>query len=48
MDWLCAKFLRLTAPVLTEEGQQKLLALITGEEDVPIRTIVDTANTYLK
>ena len=48
VDWLCAKFLRLTAPVLTEEGQQKLLALITGDEDVSIRTIVDTANTYLK
>jgi hypothetical protein len=31
--------------VLTEAGQEKLLELITGEEDLPIRTIVDTANT---
>ena len=48
VSWLCDKFRRITAPVLTCEGQQKLIELITGDEDVPIRTIVDTANAYLK
>ena len=48
MDWLCDKFRRISAPVLTPEGQQKLIDLITGEEDIPVRTIVDTANAYLK
>ena len=42
--WLSDKFLRITGPVFTEEGQNNLLELITGE-DVPIRQIVDTANT---
>lgn len=42
--WLCDKFRRITAPVLTAEGQEKLMALLTGEEDLPIREIVDTVN----
>ena len=44
VEWLCHKFRRISAPVLTPDGQEKLIALITGEEDVSIRTIVDTAN----
>ena len=48
LPWLCDKFRRMTAPVLTQEGQDKLLALITDSEDVPIRTIVDTVNQYMK
>ena len=48
VDWLCDKFRRISAPVLTQEGQEKLIDLITGDEDVPVRTIVDTANAYLK
>lgn len=44
VDWLCDKFKRITAPVLTSDGQEKLLRLITENDDLPIRTIVDTAN----
>ena len=44
VDWLCDKFNRITAPVLTSDGQEKLLRLITENDDLPIRTIVDTAN----
>jgi len=44
VEWLTEKFLRITSPVLTEEGQKTLVGLITGEEDVPIRRIVDAAN----
>ncbi|MBQ8741623.1 MAG: hypothetical protein IJY79_08775 [Clostridia bacterium] len=41
---LCEKFKRITSPVLTTDGQDKLLGLITENDDLPIRTIVDTAN----
>ena len=46
VDWLCDKFRRITAPVMATEGQEALLALLTGEEDLPIRQIVDTANQF--
>ena len=45
VSWLCEKFERITAPFLSKEGQEKILSLITSDEDIPIRTIVDTANT---
>lgn len=44
IDWLCDKFRRLTSSILTPEGQEKLLSLIVSSEDIPIRTVVDTAN----
>ncbi len=45
LPWLVDKFHRITGPVLTDEARAKLLDLITGEEDVSIRTIVEAANT---
>ena len=48
VDWLCDKFRRITAPVLTADGQEKLINLLTGDENIPLRIIVDTANAYLK
>ena len=44
VDWLCDKFKRITAPVLTSDGQKELLKLIISDDDLPIRTIVDIAN----
>jgi len=44
VEWLCDKFRRVTAPVLTTEGQERILAMITGEGDEPIRSIVDEVN----
>lgn len=44
VDWLCDKFMRITGPVFSQDGQRSLLALITGEKDVPLRAIVDAAN----
>ena len=44
VDWLCDKFRRITGPVLTQEGQENVLALVTGEENVSIRAIVDQVN----
>ena len=44
LPWLCDKFRYITAPVLTEEGQAKVLEMITGEVDMPIRELVDEVN----
>lgn len=44
VDWLVEKFYRITAPVISKERQEKLVSLITGDINVPIRKIVDTAN----
>ena len=44
VDWLVEKFYRITKPVISRELQEKLVALITGDVNIPIRKIVDTAN----
>ncbi len=44
VDWLCDKFRRITGPVLTQAGQEKVLDMITGVDNVSIRTIVDEVN----
>ena len=44
VDWLCHKFRRITGPMLNAEGQEKVLKLICGEENVSVREIVDTVN----
>ena len=44
IDWLSDKFYRITSPVLTKAGQDLALKLITAEEDMPIRELVDRIN----
>lgn len=44
IDWISDKFRRITAPVFTQKGQEAILNMISGEEDIPIRAIVDEAN----
>ena len=44
VDWLVEKFYRITKPVISRDLQEKLVSLITGDVNVPIRKIVDTAN----
>ena len=44
VDWLVEKFYRITKPVISRELQEKLVALITGDVNIPVRKIVDTAN----
>lgn len=34
VEWLCEKFKRITSPVLTTDGQEKLLKLITENDDI--------------
>ena len=45
IDWLSDKFYRITAPVLKREAQDLALKLITSDEDMPIRELVDNINT---
>lgn len=45
IDWLSAKFRRITSPLLTEDGIEAILTMVTGEADLPIRRIVDKINT---
>ncbi|MBQ6884203.1 MAG: MmgE/PrpD family protein [Clostridia bacterium] len=47
IDWLSDKFYRITKPVLSKKGQDKLIRLITQEENLSIREIVDTTNKEL-
>lgn len=47
IDWLSDKFYRITGPVLSKQAQDKLLKLITQDNDLPIREIVDTVNKKL-
>ena len=44
VDWLVEKFYRITKPVISRELQEKLVELITGDVNIPVRKIVDTAN----
>ncbi len=44
LDWLSEKFYRITAPLITKEGQDKVLELITGDENLSVREFVDTVN----
>ncbi len=45
VDWLCDKFYRITGPVITKEGQDQILSLITGDVNLPLRTLIDMVNT---
>ena len=47
IDWLSEKFYRITGPVLSKEGQDEILSLVTQNDDLPIREIVDATNKNL-
>ena len=47
LDWLSEKFRRIAGTVLSPESCDTVLALLTGTEDVPIRSIVDNTNRLL-
>ena len=44
IDWLSAKFRRIVSPLLTQDGIDKILSLVTGDEELPIRAIIDEIN----
>ncbi|MBE6559591.1 MAG: MmgE/PrpD family protein [Ruminococcaceae bacterium] len=45
LNWLQEKFRRITGSVITPAGQESILTMIAGKEDLPIRTIVAEINT---
>lgn len=47
VDWLSDKFRRITGPFVSKEGQEKILNLVTRNENIFIRTLVDTVNSML-
>ena len=44
IDWLSAKFKRITASVISSELQNKIIDMVTGDENIPVREIVDAIN----
>ena len=45
IDWLSDKFRRITAPVLKKDGQELVIDLVSREEDMPIRELIDKINS---
>lgn len=43
-SWLADKFRRIASPVFTDEGIETAIRLISSEEDLPLRELVDTVN----
>lgn len=44
IDWLVDKFYRISAPVISREKQKGFIDLVLGDENVPVRRIVDYIN----
>ena len=44
LPWLADKFRRIASPVFTDEGIKTVIDLISAEEDMPLRELVDTVN----
>jgi 2-methylcitrate dehydratase PrpD len=44
IDWLTDKFMRITSPVLKKDAQELAIELITCDEDIPVRELVDRIN----
>lgn len=43
-SWLSDKFRRITGPVMTAAGQEKLIEMLASDQDIPLRQIIQTAN----
>lgn len=43
-DWLADKFRRITGPVMSPAGQEKLIGMLADRRDIPMRQIIHTAN----
>lgn len=47
-DWIVNKFKRVTAPVISRNGQDEVLSLLCSCSDTPMREIISTINKYLQ
>lgn len=46
-EWIKNKFRRVTAPIVSEEGQERILELITSYSQIPMREVIRAVNRYL-
>lgn len=47
IKWLSDKFRRITAPFVSEEGQSEILKLVTEDENLSVREMVDRVNRFV-
>ncbi len=43
-EWLQSKFHRITAPVFSEKGREKVISMVRAEEDYPVRELLEEIN----
>lgn len=48
IDWLAEKFCRISGPFLEDGGTDEIIKLVTGDENVSIRVLVDRVNDLIK
>ncbi len=48
IPWLVDKFYRISAPVISREAAEAIVALISGDENISVRKIVDFTNEAVK
>lgn len=46
-DWIKEKFRRVTAPIISQEGQEEILDVLTECSEMPMREVIDLVNRYL-
>ena len=46
-DWIKNKFRRVTAPIISSEGQDEILRLLTTPSEKPMREVIGAVNRYL-
>lgn len=46
-DWIKNKFRRVTAPIISAEGQERILSVLTAYNDISMREIIGIVNHYL-
>lgn len=46
-DWIKDKFRRVTAPIISPEGQDKILNILTTYSNMPMRDVIEAINHYL-
>ena len=46
-DWLSAKFHRIAGCVMNENARDSVLKMVLGDENLPVRTLVDKLQTHI-
>ncbi|MBE7051743.1 MAG: MmgE/PrpD family protein [Ruminococcaceae bacterium] len=46
IEWLADKFRHITAPIISREQQERIIALVLGDETIGMKEFVDIANSF--